>query len=111
MSVAPALLARQSVVPGRLSVAPGRFSVAPGRQSVAPSLLSRQSMAPNGRRKSIAPGFLDRMGAQANEEPKEDSEKKSITLGEALDLTVAGNRHNADITDCLFNLLIGKVFI
>ncbi|XP_034234592.1 uncharacterized protein LOC117641410 [Thrips palmi] len=114
MSVAPSLLARQSVAPGRQSIAPSllaRQSMAPPssrRQSIAPSLLGRQSIAPGAhRRQSMAPGFLDRMAPQVNEETNEDGEadNKAFSLSEVLDLAATGNRDNSDLTDGLFSLL------
>lgn len=107
--MAPSLLARQSVAPGRQSVAPSLL----GRPSVAPSLLGRQSIAPGARkRQSMAPGFLDRMAPQVNEETngEKDGENKCFSLSEVLELAAAGSRDNSDITDGLFSVLIGKIY-
>lgn len=88
MSVAPALLGRQSMAPGGLL----------GRQSMAPASLGRQS---------IAPGFLGRMSI-APHAMKESSgeESKHVSLNEAIEIATAGTRENSDVTDGLFSLLL-----
>ncbi|KAK3920223.1 Protein zwilch-like protein [Frankliniella fusca] len=89
-----------------------RMSVAPalvGRQSIAPrGFLDRQSMAPGGLgRQSIAPGFLSRksIAPGVNKESSTD-ERKAVTLSEATEIVGAGIRENSDLTDGLFSLLV-----
>lgn len=89
-----------------------RMSIAPslmGRQSIAPSVNSRQSIAPNAnRRQSMAPGFLGRrsIAPQAIQKETTEEEIKTLSLSEALDIVVAGNRENSDMIDGLYSLLI-----